>query len=70
MAIATYAEVSWERMSNAVENVRRRLLRAAQALAQAEVPNAVAGANAVDVWVSRVGEAAVRNPQDVDIVLR
>ncbi|MDD5139120.1 MAG: hypothetical protein PHY43_02535 [Verrucomicrobiales bacterium] len=70
MAVATYAEVSWERMSNAVENVRRRLLRAAQALEVARVPYAVAGGNAVAAWVSRVDEAAVRNTQDVDIVLR
>jgi hypothetical protein len=70
MAVATYAEVSWERMSNAVENVRRRLLRAARALADARVPYAVAGGNAVAAWVSRVDEAAVRNTQDVDIVLR
>jgi len=70
MAVAIYAAVSWERMSNAVENVRRRLLRAAQALEQAQVPYAVAGGNAVAAWVSRVDEAAVRNTQDVDIVLR
>jgi hypothetical protein len=70
MAIATYAEVSWERMSNAVENVRRRLLRAANALNDAKIPYAVAGGNAVAAWVSRVDEAAVRNTQDVDIVLR
>jgi len=67
---ATYAEVSWERMNNAVENVRRRLLRAAQALETAHVPYAVAGGNAVAAWVSRVDEAAVRNTQDVDIILR
>jgi len=70
MAVVNYADVSWERMSNAVENVRRRLLRAAQALAEAHVPYAVAGGNAVAAWVSRVDEAAVRNTQDVDIVLR
>jgi hypothetical protein len=70
MAVATYAEVSWERMSNAVENVRRRLLRAANALGQAKIPYAVAGGNAIAAWVSRVDEAAVRNTQDVDIVLR
>jgi hypothetical protein len=70
MAVATYAEVSWERMSNAVEKVRQRLLRAARALEQAKVPYAVAGGNAVAAWVSRVDEAAVRNTQDVDIVLR
>jgi hypothetical protein len=70
MSVATYAEVSWERMSNAVENVRRRLLRAAHALEDAHVPYAVAGGNAVAAWVSRVDVAAVRNTQDVDIVLR
>jgi ethanolamine ammonia-lyase small subunit len=70
MAVATYAEVSWERMSNAVEKVRQRLLRAASALEQAKIPYAVAGGNAVAAWVSRVDEAAVRNTQDVDIVLR
>ena len=70
MAAVTYADVSWERMNNAVEKVRQRLLRAAAALAQAKVPYAVAGGNAVAAWVSRVDEAAVRNTQDVDIVLR
>ena len=70
MHSATYAEVSWERMSNAVENVRRRLLRAAVALAQANISYAVAGGNAVAAWVSRLDETAVRNTQGVDIVLR
>ena len=37
---------------------------------QAIVPYAVAGGNAVAAWVSRVDEAAVRNTQDVDILLR
>ena len=70
MAPAPYAEVSWERMNNAIEKVRQRLLRAAKALDQAGVPYAVAGGNAVAAWVSRVDEAAVRNTQDVDILLR
>ena len=70
MAVTPYAEVSWERMSNAVERVRQRLLRAARALEQAQVPYAVAGGNAVAAWVSRVDEAAVRNTQDVEMVLR
>jgi hypothetical protein len=70
MAITKYADVSWARMSNALERVRQRLLRAARALEQAKVPYAVAGGNAVAAWVSRVDEAAVRNTQDVDIVLR
>ena len=70
MALTPYAEVSWERMSNAIEKVRQRLLRAARALEQAKAPYAVAGGNAVAAWVSRVDEAAVRSTQDVDIVLR
>jgi hypothetical protein len=57
-------------MSNAVEKVRQRLLRAADALAQAKVPYAVAGGNAIAAWVSLVDEAAVRNTQDVNIILR
>lgn len=70
MAITTHSDVSWERMSNAVERVRQRLLRAARVLEQEGVPYAVAGGNAVAAWVSRVDEAAVRNTRDVDIVLR
>src|SRR5690348_2779218 len=57
-------------MVNAVEKVRQRLLRAADALTAANVPYAVAGGNAVALWVSRVDEAAVRNTQDVDILIR
>ncbi len=69
MSQTEYRDVSWERMIRAVEKVRERLLRAAAALEQAGVPYAVAGGNAVAAWVSRVDEAAVRNTQDVDIVL-
>jgi hypothetical protein len=71
MAVATYAGVSWERMSNAVGKMsgggcsaRRRLWKSRAS------PYAVAGGNAVAAWVSRVDEAAVRNTPDVDIVLR
>jgi len=70
MPTAAYPPVSWERMSNAVEKVRARLLRATRVLDEAQVPYAVAGGNAVAAWVSRVDEAAVRNTQDVDILLR
>ena len=63
-------EVSLERMVRAVEKVRNRLLRAATALEQAKVPYAVVGGNAVAAWVARVDESAVRNTQDVDILLR
>ena len=70
MDLVAHAEVSWERMMNAVEKIRERLLRTAAALDQAGVPYAVAGDNAVAAWASRVDEAAVRNTQDVDILLR
>ena len=70
MPSITYGNVSWERMIRAVEKVRQRLLRAAAALDRMGVPYAVAGGNAVAAWVSRVDEAAVRNTQDVDIVIR
>lgn len=62
--------LAWERMVTAVEKVRDRLRRATQALEQAAIPYAVVGGNAVAAWVSEVDEAAVRNTQDVDILLR
>src|SRR5947209_6716672 len=70
MSSVPLGEVSWERMIRAVEKVRERLRRAAAALDAAGVPYAVAGGNAVAAWVSRVDEAAVRNTQDVDILIR
>lgn len=59
-----------ERMAQAVEKVHQRLHRAALALESAEIAYAVVGGNAVAAWVSQVDEAAVRNTQDVDILLR
>src|SRR5438093_4449315 len=70
MAHKPLGEISLERMVRAVEKVRQRLLRAARALEKAHIPYAVAGGNAVAAWVSRVDESAVRNTQDVDILLR
>src|SRR5882672_11004678 len=70
MAAPTYGEVSWERMVSAVEKVRQRLLRAAATLEKSGVAYAVTDGTAVAAWVSRVDEAAVRNTQDVDILLR
>jgi hypothetical protein len=67
---AVYGDISWERMEQAVQKVRNRLLRAASALETAGIPYAVVGGNAVAAWVSRVDEAAVRNTQDVDILIR
>jgi hypothetical protein len=65
-----FGEFSLDRMVNAVEKVRQRLLRASAALEAASVPYAIAGGNAVALWVSRVDDAAVRNTQDVDVLLR
>jgi hypothetical protein len=57
-------------MIEAVQAVRERALRATAALERAGIPYAVAGGNAVAAWVSRVDRAAVRNTQDVDILVR
>ncbi len=57
-------------MTRAVEKVRERLHRATAALDSAGVPYAVVGGHAVAAWVAQVDEAAVRNTQDVDLLLR
>ena len=57
-------------MVTAVERVRDRLRRAASALEAAGVPYAVVGGNAVAAWVATVDPAAVRNTQEVHILLR
>ena len=59
-----------DRMVTAVERVRERLKRATAALEAAGVPYAVCGGNAVAAWVATIDPAAVRNTQDVDILLR
>lgn len=63
-------DFSWERMERAVAAVRERLLRAAAVLSKAGVPYAVIGGNAVASWVSRIDASAVRNTQDVDMLMR
>jgi hypothetical protein len=67
---AALGPFSWERMIRAVEAVKDRLFRAAAALDKAGVLYAVIGGNAVAAWVGRVDRAAVRNTQDVDMLLR
>lgn len=57
-------------MVDAVELVRKRLLRTAAALASAGVDYAVVGGNAVAAWVATVDRTAVRNTQDVDVLIR
>jgi len=58
-----------DRMVLAVEKVRDRLRRATGALESANISYAVIGGNAIAAWVARVDTAAVRNTQDVDILL-
>jgi hypothetical protein len=67
---APYGQFSLERMVSAVEKVTERLVRASAALDAASVLYAVIGGNAVAAWVAKVDESAVRNTQDVDILLR
>ena len=57
-------------MVDAVEQVRQRLVRAVTALRSGGVPYAVVGGTAVAAWVATVDKAAVRNTQDVDIMIR
>src|SRR5215475_14408580 len=70
MVPAALGPISFDKVVEAVEAVRQRLLRATAALDAAGVPYAVVGGNAVAVWVARVDKAAVRNTQDVDILIR
>ena len=63
-------DFSWKRMIEAVEAVKERTCRAAAALERAGTPYAVAGGHAVAAWVARVDRAAVRNTNDVDILVR
>lgn len=67
---ATIGPFSLDRVVRAVEQVRQRLLKTAAALQAAGVPYAIAGGNAVALWVSRVDEGAVRNTRNVDVLLR
>ncbi len=70
MSQVPYSDYLLDRAVRAVELVRERLLRATRALEQAGVPYAIIGGNAVAVWVAKIDPAAVRNTQDVDILLR
>lgn len=59
-----------DRMVLAVEKVRDRLRRTAATLESAGIPYAVVGGNAVAAWVAKIDATAIRNTQDVDILLR
>jgi hypothetical protein len=70
MATQNISEGAWERMVRAVEKVRDRLRRTCEILEEAAIPYALIGGNAVAIWVAEIDEAAVRNTQDVDILIR
>ncbi|MEX1233197.1 MAG: nucleotidyltransferase family protein [Planctomycetaceae bacterium] len=71
MVIIRYTgDALWDRIERAVQKVKDRLNRVAQALDAAGIPYAVIGGNAVQIWVAQVDEAAVRNTRDVDIILK
>ena len=70
MAQLILGDIAWERMFQAVEDVRNRLERATRTLNAANVPYAVIGGNAVAAWVGSIDKAAVRTTQDVDILLQ
>jgi hypothetical protein len=64
------AELVLDRMVNAVQAVRERLLRSTAALEAARIPYVVIGGNAVAVWVERADQGGVRNTPNVDILVR
>jgi hypothetical protein len=70
MATVSSNLAAWDRVMNAIEQVRDRLVRATAALERARVPYVVIGGNAVSVWVGRKDPAAVRFTQDVDLAIR
>jgi hypothetical protein len=66
----SFGPSSIDRMVRAVELVRERLIRSTSALEAEDISYAACGGNAVSAWVSRADQSAVRNTQDVDLVLR
>jgi hypothetical protein len=70
MATIALKAFSWERMIAAVEDVRERACRAADALQRAGIPCVIIGGQAVAAWVARVDREAVRNTKDVDLLVR
>lgn len=68
--IKALAPVSWQRMAEGIEKVRKRLEKAVAALNRHQVPYAVVGGNAVAAWVSTVDPAAARNAKSAEFLLR
>jgi len=70
MAVEAFGQISWKRMIRAAERVRERLLRVSEALQTGGIDYAVIDDNAIAALVSKVDESAVRNTQDVDLLVR
>ena len=60
---------SSDRMVAAVDAVRERACRAAEALRRAGISHAIVGGTAVACWVARVDAEAVRNTKDVHVLV-
>ena len=67
--ITVTGDALWDRIERAVEKVKERMRRVCRILDAAGIPYAVIGGNAVQMWVSQVDEAAVRNTRDVNLLL-
>ena len=62
--------LSLDRMFLAIQLVRQRLQRVSDTLSEVGLPYAVAGANAVMLWVEQHGEGGERNTPNVDFLVR
>ena len=67
-SVATHRGV-WEKYIMALDDVTDRLQRITHALQDAGVPFALAGGQAVALWVATKDPAAVRTTKDVDILV-
>jgi hypothetical protein len=59
----------FDRVFSAMDKVRERLERSTKALADAGIPYAIVGGNAVAAWVATKDDGAVRTTKDVDLLL-
>lgn len=60
----------WKLHAMALDKITNRLVRIAKALHSAHVPYALAGGQAVAMWVATRDPAAVRTTKDVDLLVR
>jgi hypothetical protein len=68
-AVAVFSD-PFDRVAQAMEEVKQRLKRAVEAFEAADVNYAVIGGNAVATWVGSVDSSVVRSTDDVGILLR